>query len=524
MSAITSRSIPASPVINGVAPESRSGVLESVAPLMTDVAGARARAAASRPADTGRAELLRAVAELAETHGVAADLASRQAEIDIPLDLPEPAAARGKPSALIVPDVIRSCRDRIARHASASDRKRIDVVATLFDHLLTNEKLPTATRNSLARLQLPVLRMALADDSFFASRTHPTRRLLDRLAATAAEWSPRDDSHQAKAYQAEFDRVVYAIIRASSEDAGEHARLLEAFENRVVEIALEASRRAAPHDENEDHDVLVIKATIQISQLLADVEVERSTRFFLLDVWSRVLAAIVWRRKEGDASSDAQLARAKRLCVDLAWSTTPKSTTGDCARLAGLLPTMVAVLRDGLRMIDYAAEDEAHFFADWTRTLHHAVRASGPAPDRRSARRSGDTGPGYPADIDDFVRRLREGTFGHEAARVDDKGLAPVSAGLGLPTASDAAIVEDPRDDVAPPTCNGAFVPMPGDLKKGDWFDLRDPRGFVRVRLSWISPLKTFYLFVGADSALTRSFDPQVLEDLLKRGDLRQLG
>ena len=35
----------------------------------------------------------------------------------------------------------------------------------------------------LARLQLPVLRLALSDESFFASRAHPTRRLIDRLAS-----------------------------------------------------------------------------------------------------------------------------------------------------------------------------------------------------------------------------------------------------------------------------------------------------------------------------------------------------
>jgi hypothetical protein len=84
----------------------------------------------------------------------------------------------------------------------------------------------------------------------------------------------------------------------------------------------------------EDRDVLIIKATIQISQLLAGVDVDRAVRFFLLDVWSRVLVEIACG--EATSARDATLARAKRLCTDLALSAAPKTTSGARARLAGV--------------------------------------------------------------------------------------------------------------------------------------------------------------------------------------------
>ncbi|MGI9024392.1 MAG: DUF1631 family protein [Burkholderiaceae bacterium] len=561
----------------------RPGLFDALAPLMTDVQSVnerqwdrrRARTPDAdflssfalpesdgrrenvlRDGDLSRRALARAIAELAETHAVAADLACRQAAIDLPLDVPDPvfdafaesiALAEGRPirkPMLIVPDVIRTCRDRLAAYIDAADRTKLDIVASLFDQVLADDRLPTEIRNTLARLQLPVLRMALADDSFFASRTHPSRRLLDRLAASshtaAVEW--KLDSDSGRAWRDELERVVYAVIRGSSDDASEHARLLEEFENRLVEIAATATQTLTLAPDQEDRDVLVIKATIQISQLLAGLEVDRTVRFFLLDVWSRVLGEIVWggadhssgRSSESarNARRDATEARAKRLCVDLAWSTAPKTTSGERGRLAGLLPTMIEALRDGLAMIDYPKAEQDRFFTDWARLLYLAVkRPSGAGDFNRPFRLAGsDAHDGRDSlhlgalDIDDFARRLREGSFGPEIPRADTRGAGAPTEARGLRTAEEATpsmLADAARKAIdAPPA---APMPTIADLHKGEWFELREPRGFVRVRLSWISPLKSFYLFIGADSALTRSFDPGVLTDLLARGELRYL-
>ncbi len=491
--------------------------------LIADIAIQRSREPAAAQGDGRRRALLRAIAEMAETHAVAADLACEQTAIDLPLDVPDPVADRAAPPAdaptdggprrqsmLIVPDVIRTCRDRLADHASAEDRTRIDVVATLFDHILSDDRLATDVRNTLARLQLPVLRMALADQSFFQSRTHPTRRLLDRLVASAAEHDLA--SPGGRTARLAFERVVHTVIRGSFEDAGEHARLLEQFERAIVDIATAASTAPVPVvPDSEDRDVLVIKATIQISQLLAGIEVDRAVRFFLLDVWSRVLVEIACRPE--DNGRDALLARAKRLCFDLAWTTAPKTTSGERARLAGLLPTMIAAIRDGLQLIDYPTDDERRFFADWTRVLVYAVRGAPAGSFQPVAAEAGD-------GIDAFARHLREGTFG-SAAVGDADGTAAGAArhtDIGLRSADDST--PSMLRTAMRSTTAGIVL---ADLRKGEWFELRDPGGPVRVRLSWVSPLRSFYLFIGADTALTRSFDPAALDDLVQRGDLKRV-
>lgn len=489
--------------------------------LIADIAIQRSRDSAGVKGEAPRRALLRAIAEMAETHAVAADLACEETAIDIPLDVPDPvveaphdalktsAIGRSTQSMLIVPDMIRTCRDRLAAHTTVGDRAKIDIVATLFDHVLADDRLATDVRNTLARLQLPVLRMALADESFFETRTHPTRRLLDRLVASAAD--SQIDSAGGRTKRAALERVVHTVIRGSFEDAGEHARLLEQFERAVIDIATAASASPVePITDDEDRDVLVIKATIQISQLLAGVDVDREIRFFLLDVWSRVLVEITCRM--ADTNRDALLARAKRLCFDLAWTTAPKTTSGDRARLAGLLPTMIAAIRDGLRLIDHPVADERRFFAEWTRVLAYAVRGTPGVPFSLTS------SDGEPVGIDAFARHLREGSFGPETILRHETGLR--TADDVTPSMLRAVASTIAGGAEGPPTAAPIVI---SQLRKGEWFELRNGRGITRVRLSWVSPLRSFYLFIGADSALTRSFDPAALTDLVDRGDLRRV-
>ena len=58
----------------------------------------------------------------------------------------------------------------------------IDVIGTLFDQILSDPKVPPQMARQIGRLQLPVLRAALGDPSFFSSRRHPVRRFVNRIS------------------------------------------------------------------------------------------------------------------------------------------------------------------------------------------------------------------------------------------------------------------------------------------------------------------------------------------------------
>ena len=68
----------------------------------------------------------------------------------------------------------------------------IDVVGSLFDQILSDPKVPPQMARQIARLQLPVLRAALGDPSFFSSRKHPVRRFVNRIASLGSAFDDFD--------------------------------------------------------------------------------------------------------------------------------------------------------------------------------------------------------------------------------------------------------------------------------------------------------------------------------------------
>lgn len=83
-------------------------------------------------------------------------------------------------------NLIHQHRDELRQAATGRlDHMVIDVVAGLFDQILSDPKVPPQMARLLARLQLPVLRVALGDETFFSSRRHPVRQFVNRMASLA---------------------------------------------------------------------------------------------------------------------------------------------------------------------------------------------------------------------------------------------------------------------------------------------------------------------------------------------------
>ena len=481
-----------------------------------------------------RRNLFAAIAELREAHAIALDLASNHAAIDIAIDIPDeaPSGPRGT-------NFIRAHRDQLtAAAATPLDRMKIDIVAMLFDHILADDKLPAEIKTLLARLQLPVLRMALADGSFFATRAHPTRRLIDRLASCAVGW--RGESTADRKFFAELERVVRAIAYDASDDSALYERLLGEFESFLDRARSESDnivcRAADVLERAEEREVLAINATIQINQLLYGVEVDVFLRAFLLDIWSHVLVETACRA--ADPKTDTNVARAKRLCLDLVWSTAPKATQADRKRLVELLPKMIATIRQGLTLIGYPAEQQTRFFAELMKLHSEAVRTVG------SVDLAGRNGA---IDIDHFAERLRDMVVEHDVHAVnlpDAEVRVSAASARRIIEASDVAIevVTAPSTTRADAnTAAGGADPVAtigrsvrfsvvGDasvtawiatLEKGNWLELKGADGYAKVRLAWISPMKSFYLFIGADGQRAQSLNPETLHAMFKRGDIR---
>ncbi len=57
-----------------------------------------------------------------------------------------------------------------------------------FDIILDDRNLPIEIQALVSRLQLPILKVALKDRSFFTDRKHPARQLINEIARTSIGW------------------------------------------------------------------------------------------------------------------------------------------------------------------------------------------------------------------------------------------------------------------------------------------------------------------------------------------------
>jgi len=93
--------------------------------------------------------------------------------------------------------------------ASSNEKATIEIVALMFQSILAEERIPPAVRVWFARLQMPVLRVALAEPEFFGSLEHPARQLIDRMGSCVLGFDATAIS--GSALEAEIRRVVQVI-------------------------------------------------------------------------------------------------------------------------------------------------------------------------------------------------------------------------------------------------------------------------------------------------------------------------
>ena len=93
--------------------------------------------------------------------------------------------------------------------ATSTEKATIEIVALMFQSILAEERIPAAVRVWFARLQMPVLRVAIAEPEFFGSLQHPARQLIDRMGSCVMGFNAA--AIGGSALEAEIKRVVQMI-------------------------------------------------------------------------------------------------------------------------------------------------------------------------------------------------------------------------------------------------------------------------------------------------------------------------
>ena len=355
-----------------------------------------------------------------------------------------------------------------------TERATIEVVALMFQSILAEERIPATVRVWFARLQIPVLRVALAEPEFFSALQHPARRLIDRMGSCVMGFESNVTS---TALEMEIKRVVQVIEQYPETGRRVFQLVFDEFQKFLSTYLSEqgsASRFVSVAQQVEQKETLSVQYTIELRKLLDDLPVRDEVRQFLFKVWVEVLAvaSVKFGLKHEETTS------LKRVASDLLWAASAKPNRNDRARVIQQLPSILQRLRQGMGLLGYPAGLQDQHIKSVSDTLADAFMSrtepiSQESLDKLSERL---------ANLEDFLPESGTGDLD-----LDNESIEMI-------TGVDSSNIEVIRHGGSQP--NEAMRAWAVELQIGSWFGLDHNGKLNSVQLAWRSDRGQLYMFV----------------------------
>jgi hypothetical protein len=242
------------------------------------------------------------------------------------------------------------------------DEDVINLVSMLFEFILDDRTLPDSLKALIGRLQIPMLKVAVIDKTFFSRGSHPARRLLNEIASAALGWGEQDDTQRDSLYQ-KIEQVVQRLLSDFVDDPVIFSELLADFlaftgdERRRSELLEQRTRDA---EEGSARAALARREVEQaLNQRLLGKTLPEVVVRLLQEAWSKVL--MLTCLKHGVQSAEWQAALATM--DDLVWSVEAHEDPEARMRLLELVPGLLKALREGMASAAFDPFSTGEFFS-----------------------------------------------------------------------------------------------------------------------------------------------------------------
>ena len=197
----------------------------------------------------------------------------------------------------------------------------ISLVSMLFDFILDDDQLPAALKLLIGRLQLPVLRLAIADKSFFSRSSHPARKLINELARATLGWSDHADLTRDKLY-AQIEQTVERLLAVNDPEPALFAELHSELSDFVRQEQRRSERLEQRTRDAEEGRARVDAARHAVATALNQMLLGQSLPVVALDLlrdaWSQHLQMLALREGEDSPAWRDSLALAEALVQSFA--------------------------------------------------------------------------------------------------------------------------------------------------------------------------------------------------------------
>lgn len=231
-----------------------------------------------------------------------------------------------------------------------ADEDVINLVSMMFDFILDDDNLPMPMKALIARLQIPLLKVAILDRRFFRAEDHPARRLLNVLAKAGLGWSSKDV--QGDALYEKIEQVVHTILNEFIDDLSLFDTLLADFERFCGQQnqRSEAVERRTRETEEGRARAELARAMVQqtLNRRLSGRHLPLVVLRVVQDAWRTVLYHTCL--KQGTESEPWR--QAVKVVDAIIWSVSPASADWR-ARMPELAPRLLGSLRKGLSLVHF---------------------------------------------------------------------------------------------------------------------------------------------------------------------------
>lgn len=439
--------------------------------------------------------------------------------------------------------LLNSSPDKQPQHINQVDDDVINLVSMMFDFILDDRNLASPMKALIGRLQIPMVKVAIADKSFFSKGGHPARRLLNEMAMAALGWQETSEENQRKdnLYN-KMESVVQTILSDFEADMSIFNNLLRDFreflekDKRRAKILEQRTVDAEAGIAKSEHARAQVDSVL--TRVMAGYDLPTAAQKLLLDAWGNVL--FITALKRGVESEEWQ--SAIRTAQQLVWSLTAPMTKENRQGLLKLVPDLLQKLRQGLDDIAYSSFEAAQLFKQ-LEALH-------------LARLKVSTDPKATESVAPPIKQLRdiqpiapeslsvEPTSSEHVPTVDreseelinvegDKSVAEVASDVDTSLESLETIAVDSTEEPILLTEVAAEEILPagdqhlalvGNITQGSWFEMQGEDGQkFRCRLAAIIRSSSKYIFVNRSGMKVSEETKMTFALALKSGRLRLL-
>ena len=238
-----------------------------------------------------------------------------------------------------------------------TDEDLINLVAMLFEFILEDYNLAPQIQVLISRLQIPILKVVIKDNSFFSSHNHPARQLLNSLAKAGIGWGEQKNSYNDPLYKKIHD-TVHSVLNEFTGDIALFERLNSEFK---LFISKDERKSKLVEQRTKEAEIGLIKsrqaqASVEksINQLISTAvrPIPEFITTTLKNGWSRVMFLAFLKDEQ-----EHQWISVNKVAEDLIWCLQPLKAQKDRQRWITVAPKLLKDLRSGLEDVSYKTSE-----------------------------------------------------------------------------------------------------------------------------------------------------------------------